>query len=75
MVMCGWAVICLAGLPLFPKGSWALAAYAVFCILGFVWIVPAVLVGLNPANRALISTIICWAVIGALAAFLALAFS
>lgn len=75
LISCGWALVCLAGLQVFPKESWALAAYSVFCILGFAWIIPAALVGFKSANQTLKMTIATWAVMGVIAGILAAAFS
>ena len=76
-VMCLWALACnfmLGALPDRPP-TIIMAPFLVFCLLGFVWLVPASTVGLNMANYFVKLTVGIWAGTGLLAGLLVLALS
>lgn len=77
VVMCAWALACNLMMGLLPRQPPALVIlpFSVFCLLGFVWLVPAATIGLNMANYFVKLTLGIWAVTGLLSGLLVLGLS
>lgn len=77
VVMCAWALACNVMLGLLPRHPPMLVIlpFSGFCLLGFVWLVPAVTVGTSVANYFVKLTLGIWAVTGSLAGLLVLVLS
>lgn len=77
IVMCAWALACNIMLGILPKHPPALVIlpFSVFCLLGFVWLVPAATIGLKMAGYFVKLTLGIWAVTGLLSGLLVLGLS
>lgn len=77
VVMCAWALACNFMLGLLPQHppTLVILPFSVFCLLGFVWLVPAVTEGLDMANYLVKLTLWIWAGTGLLAGLLVVCFS
>lgn len=72
--MCLWALACNVMSGALPRNppTVVLVPFLVFCLLGFVWLVPAVTMGFRMANYFIKLTLCIWAGTGLLAGLLVL---
>lgn len=61
LVMCAWALACLLGLQIVPKGPWPVTIYALVSLLALTWIVPLVMMDRKSADAMLKTTFMWWA--------------